>query len=447
MDNKDKENDGSSTSNSNRNFKLKGPKGWAHKFKKGAKETIKNAMRELFKAIVKKIFLAIFKYVFPVLLIASATTLVAAAIWHVINSESDDKTEAAVSTTISTSTTVSEKAKETYEKTGSLVYVTDEGNKEIANEYLEAIGKTNNKLYGIMSTEDYIGEHKISELSYTSGFDISNAYEFILSTDKLNFNRVTWKKSDRATGEITDLETQVDEETNLKYPKNDEDSTKKLEYFVDMVTPYLQSYVIPSSMLSGIATDADYVHVANFAFQIIDKGYHVIDVLQFTLQTAKRDQTKLHYITKNVSITKYEKEEEYVADYDENGEPIYRTRTLVGYSSSDLATARENAKSDYEVAHSVQSETVEIYKNFDSTVEKQFVYPIIKADTLKEFMRKEYSQVLYSDTDVENYTNSDESYITKTEDYSKVSGLVGRGVERWWWLACGRFDYSYNKCR
>lgn len=443
--NNDSENKDSKGYNSNNNFKLKGPKGWAHKFKKGAKQAAKNTAEAFFKNIMKKIFFVLFKYIFIILLIAAVSVLVAAVIWYVINSESDKKTESAIRTVVSNSTTISEKAKDTYEKIGSLVYFKNEEYKEIANQYLDAIKKTNKRLYEVMSKEDYIGDHKISELSYVNGFDISNAYEFILNAERLNFNRISWKKSDRTTGEITELETQVDEETNLKYPKNDEDTTKELEYFVDMVTPYLQSYVIPNTMLSGTVTKADNVQVANFAFQIIDKGYSVIDVLQYTLQTAKRDRTKQHYITSKAKLTKYEKQEKRIVT-NEDGTTSEVSVTVYGYSSSELKEKKESARKQYETAFENHTEQVKITATPASEVEKQFLYPIIKADTLKQFMRAEYEQIKYSDEDVENYENSDYDYVTTVREFTRTLGLSGYRVasSSGWSVSSGQISVTID---
>lgn len=408
--------------NSDNNFKLKGPKGWVHKLRKKAKGIVGNA-QDTFKDRVKKIFKAIFFAIMTIIKILLPVILFLSACWYVISSFSHDKSVSTVSSYISNSVTLSAEAKEAYEATGSLVYLKDKEIKEISNEYLKSLQRANNSLYEELTREKVIGSNTISKISYADGFDISNAYEFILNAERLNFNRVSWKKYDRETGEITDLETQVDEETNLKYPKNDEDTTKGLNYFVDAVTSYLQSYVVPSAMLSGITSKGEQRDVVDFAFQIIDKGYHVIDVLQYTLQTAKRDQTKKHYITKSVSLTIYEHSYECSDGYDENGNEIITTCWKYGYSRSELEEKKEAAREDYETAVSNNAETVEVYKNFDRVIEKQFVYPVIKADTLKEFLRAEYEQKKYSDEDVENYTNSDLSYVTNVEALVEVDGL------------------------
>ena len=406
----------------NNNFKLKGPKGWVHGLKNRVKGTLKNAAG-VAKEGRKKIYIAILLKVLVVLKFALPIILLLAAFNFVLTTEAHEVLVSSVDSYISNSANIQEDTKEAYESSGTLLYLKNDEIKEISNSYLKQLQKKNPSLYEAMSDEGRIGEYKFSGISYTNGFDITNAYEFILNSERMNFNRVEWKKLDRETGEISDLELQTDEETNLKYPKNDEDEEKGIKYFSNMLRPYMQSYIVASSMISGIATQDDLTYLGNFAFQIIDKGYHDVEVLQYTLQTAKRDQTKKHYITSNVKLDKYEKTR-YCSYVDsETGETVQQTCTDYGYSARDLERNKEAARSKYKDAHANQSEIVDLYKNYDANVEKRFVYPIIKADVLKKFMRAEYEQTKYSDADVEAYTNSDESYISKTEEFVNVSGL------------------------
>lgn len=420
--NDEEENDENVSNTSTSKFKLKGPRGWVHSLRKGVRGRAKEGFKSFVSGGIKKIFKGILTKKFLLFFVILAIAIfVIAIIVLVITESAHTKSESTVSSYISNSSTVSTQAKNAYEKSGTLVYMTDEDTKAIANKYLDTIEKTDNRLYEELSAENKIGDHKISDIPYAAGFNITNTYEFILNSEKMNFNRVNWKKYDRNTGEITKLETQTDPETNLKYPKNSEDTEKKISYFLGILTPYLQSHVISTAMMSGISTKSDSTEISNFVFQIIDKGYNVIDVLQYTLQTAKRDQTKKHYVKENVEITIYRKEYKCVAKKDELGEQtLGDTCVDFGYKITDLNDAKNQVKENYTEAHEKSTDKVEVFKNYTKVIEKQFVYPVTRADTLKKVMRAEYEQEKYSETDVSSYKNEDQKYEVKKEEFTNV---------------------------
>ena len=402
------------------NFKLKGPRGWAHSLKTKLKGTARNAS-DTFKDRIKKMFKAVLIVVIAVLKILSPILAFLIIVWYVKNSLPHKKSQSTIKAYVSNSSSISTQAKNAYEKSGTLAYMTDEDTKAIADEYLDEMIYKDNTLYKEISAENKIGDHKISDIPYATGFNITNTYEFILNSEKMNFNRVNWKKYDRNTGEITKLETQIDPETNLKYPKNSEDAEKKISYFLGILTPYLQSHVVASAMMSGVSTKADTTDVANFVFQIIDKGYNVIDVLQYTLQTAKRDQTKKHYVKENVEITIYRKEYVCVAKKDEIGEQTFGDTCVdFGYKITELNDAKAKVKENYTEAHEKSTDKVEVFKNYTKVIEKQFVYPVTRADTLKKVMRADYEQEKYSENDVSSYKNEDQKYEVKKEEFTNV---------------------------
>lgn len=403
--------------NASKGFKLKGPRGWFHGLKNRAKGVFKNASN-LAKERRKKIYAAVLTVALAFIKISLPLLLFFAAAHYVINTDSHTKLVSSVNSYFSDSKTASPEAKEAFEKTGSLLFATNEDIKNISNSYLETLQRRNNSLYEIMSTKKAIGSKSISSVKYADGFNISNAYEFILNSERMNFNRVSWKKFDRDSEEVKDLNLQTDSSTNLKYPKNDDDSSKDLNYFANMLRPYLQSYVIPSSMISGIASKDDIIGVADFAFQIIDKGYHAIDVLQYTIQTAKRDQTKKHYVSENVTLTVYAKTVTYTTVDPKTGETKSEEKTFMGCDPAELESARNKVKQDYATARSNSTETSVVSEvTVIPVITKEYLYPIIKADTLKKFMRAEYIQKKYSDEDVKNFQNPSGKYITKTEEF------------------------------
>lgn len=428
------EEENSGNSNTNSNFKLKGIKGLTHKANKAAKEGTKKAFKTVFSNASKKIFAALFsKPVLIFLAVLAVAILIFAIVWYVVSVNPHTELVSSVDSYITNSSNISTKAQTMYEQTGSLLYLTDEDIKAISDDYLESLEKTNSLYYKEVSKKGVIGDHKISEISYANGFNITNAYEFMLSAEKLNFNRVTWEKYDRETGEVEELETQVDEETNLIYPKNDEDKEKGIEYFTNILVTYLQSYVVPSSMASGVVAKGDTTNVVNFAFQIVDQAYHEITVRQYTLHTAKRDQTKKHYLAETATVAIYKKTYKCSDSYSDNfhaaigveEEEEEKLCTAYGYYADEVQAKMTSLAERYNAAKSQETEKVEVYKNTEKQIEKQFVYPVIKAYVLKETMDISYYQNKYNEEDVANFVEEDTKYVTATEGFSNVSGLEG----------------------
>lgn len=419
---------------SNKNFKLKGPKGWVHNLKNGIKGTFKRTINVIGSG-KKKMFTTVVFVIVTSAKIILPLVLVFALIAYVTATDPQDKLVSTVNSYIGSSTTMSQEAKTAFNETGSLLLATSDDIKQISEDYLKSIVTKYNLLYEAMSEEDKIGGHKLSSIDYAKGFNINSAYEFILNAEKMNFNRVSWKKVNRENGEISNLELQQDEVTKLKYPKNDDDEdgdTKdNFSYFVNLLMPYMQSYVVPGTMLSGVAALKTNNDVGNYAFQIIDKGYHQVEVLQYTIQYAKRNQEKRHYIESTAEVEVYTREETRTKrECDDNNscKNVEYTETLYAYSQSDLDAGYNKAKTKYQEAISSNSELTSILNNSAKEVDKNFSYPIVKAETLNKFIRAEYEQKKYSDSDVENFKNADSEYITDTKEFKENSSLEGDAI-------------------
>lgn len=418
---------------SNKNFKLKGPKGWAHNLKNGIKGTFKNATNVL-GAGKKKMFTKVIFVVATVAKIVLPVILVFAVLTHIVSTDPQEKLTSTIDSYISSSTTMSQEAKTAFNETGSLLLATNDDIKQMSKDYLESIATKHNLLYEAMSEEDKIGNHKLSSIDYAKDFDINSAYEFILNAERMNFNRVSWKKVNRENGEISDLELQKDDTTKLKYPKNDEekDTSKDLTYFVNLLMPFMQSYVVPGTMLSGVAALKTNDDVGNYAFQIIDKGYHPVDVLQYTMQTAMRNQEKRHYIESTAEVEVYTKKETRTRrecdDEGKNCKMVDYTVTLHAYSKSDLDNGYDKAKRIYGDALKTNSELTSVLSSSAKEIDKTFSYPIVKAETLDKFVRVEYEQKKYSDSDVENFEHEDSKYITNTKEFKENSSIQGSAI-------------------
>lgn len=405
--------------------KLKGIRGAVHNLKNKVKGIGKNIFkagqegkRNMFAKLLLKL-LVLVKFLIPALLFLALVNFVVAV-------DPSEKLDLTISNYFSSndSAGISGESKENYEKYGSLIFATNEDIKKMSDEYLEVLERRNELLHRYMSKDGEIGDHKISDIDYLKDFNISNAYEFILNAERINFNRVKWNKMGR-DGQVSDMELQQDETTKLWYPKNDEDTdtTKDIRYFGSMIRPLLQSYVIPSAMLSGANTVTEKENAGNFVFQIIDKGYHPIEVMQYTLQNATREQTKRHYIDYSGQIQIWEKTATIMVDEEQDDGTVQKVPkevTHYGYVKSDLLSLKKKAKEKYQEAANNSSENVDIINSSDATVRKEFMYPVIKADTFKKFLRAEYEQKMYNEEDVQNFTNAKTETIVNAQEYDKI---------------------------
>lgn len=429
--NVDYENENGNNSSANGNFKLKGAKGLAYGLKKGLKGIGKN-LKVVFNSGIKKLLTT---KLFVPILITSIVVIAIACIIYVINNEAERKVTDSVSSYFSSSLSDAS-AKEMFDETGSLILATNEDIKNISDAYLEEIKEQYKTLYEAVYKEGYVGSHEISEISYANGFNIMNAYEFILNSERMNFNRIDWKSVSRdglTLADITDFE--IDEKTNLRYP-NVDDEQKDLDYYVKLVRPYLQSYIIPSSMASGITSISSEDMVGNFAYQIIDKGYHKIQVNQYTLQNVTKHQTVRHYVAAEVNVTKYSWTERVVDTYnEETGETTYKTVTYYGYNSDQLndklKTVRESTyKEAYASDNDTKDYSVPLNSNYSAEVfDKDIIFAPVNVEALKKILTIKYNQNLYNEDDVANFENPEAKAIVDTEDYQHItnveSGLSG----------------------
>lgn len=331
----------------------------------------------------------------------------------------------------------SDEAQNVFDETGSLVLATDTDIQNISKETLYKLKAQSEVLYNSISDEGYVGSHKIADISYAKGFNITNAYEFMLNAERLNFNRIIWKEVTREeTPQVKDIELTTDEDTNLKYPDNDEDD-KELEDFADMVIPYLQSYIIPTSMLSGIAAEDIGNVLGNFAYQIMDKAYHQIQINQYTVQNVTKHQSIIKYITDNITVDLYTHTIQYmdVCVDEETGveSPCMKTTTQKVYDLAKLKADVEALKEKYNNAL-VEGEPAQDYyerigvldtsKYFAEKVDKDIVYGVVEAETIKSYMSVEYEQKIYNQNDVDNFLSADSVSMVGVKDYNTVNAVI-----------------------
>ena len=226
------------------------------------------------------------------------------------------------------------KAESTYKSTGSLIYFTDEDIQKLANEYLKGIKNKNsvkykafNKKYSGQSTLDT----RIADIN-----DKKTILEHIFNADKYNFNRINWQAYTRHNlannqSPSGNLDMEEDLVTGLRYPKylGEQYAESDLDFYIQSTYRYLQSWIIPFSMMSGTTSggsntysdeDADKVHAdaynARFAYEILVSGYHDLTYDRFELYNRTMDESYRVYdetVTEGIVVrtcTTYTKETE-----------------------------------------------------------------------------------------------------------------------------------------
>lgn len=166
---------------------------------------------------------------------------------------------------------------------GSLVYATSSNVKNIAKSYTEKVMNS----YFInninMSYKNSSGEEE--------NLDLNGVFNKIFSTDRENFNNINWVN-------VGNLKT--DSKTGLQYPSS---PTYDLNYFIELLTPYLQSYSVPLSLSSGASsTYSDLVNY-NFGVLIAEYAKHKLEVTRYDVNTTKTTEVQ-ETVTTNKYIAK-----------------------------------------------------------------------------------------------------------------------------------------------
>lgn len=176
-----------------------------------------------------------------------------------------------------------------YKETGSLLLMKDSDIKEISKSYLKETESKNYSMNLLMKKE--YGSGSESTGTAVSVDEKKVLYEHFLNTEKYNFNKIKWVKYNRSKEEGTP-DMQVDSDTRLQYPKDNKNTT--LQTFANMFQPYLQHYIIPYSLYSGLITDSrikpaeiteDNPKELMFGYQMIKNMYHDIRVNQYNMQS------------------------------------------------------------------------------------------------------------------------------------------------------------------
>lgn len=247
-------------------------------------------------------------------------------------------------------------------------------------------------------------------------------YKHILLTEKYNFNNVDWKKfSHNATAGEDIKDFKEDKERGLKYPdttKNNAGDPKevKLDKFIDLTLPYLQTWYIPlamsnASVLNG--TESDNNRAPAFSYNIIKEAYSNIVANWYEL---KKHTTVTRYYTydeikKHDMVTVEVIEREY-----ENGAKNYSLRLGSSQTFEDSRT-QKNTRTTSGIAGG----TVDPMKEEAVSQKDEYTshFYIKEADVFDAKIVNQFNYQVYSDSDAAKRRNAD-STNESTATYAKT---------------------------
>lgn len=247
-------------------------------------------------------------------------------------------------------------------------------------------------------------------------------YKHILLTEKYNFNSVEWIKfSHTATagGKVKDYKE--DKERGLKYPdttKNNAGDPKevKLDKFIDLTLPYLQTWYIPlamsnASVLNG--TESDNNRAPAFSYNIIKEAYSNIVANWYEL---KKHTTVTRYYTydevkKHDMVTVEVIEREY-----ENGAKNYSLRLGSSQTFEDSRIPKNTRTTSGIVGGTVDPMKEEAVSQKDEYTSHFYIK---EADVFDAKIVNQFNYQVYSDSDAAKRRNAD-STNESTATYAKT---------------------------
>lgn len=247
-------------------------------------------------------------------------------------------------------------------------------------------------------------------------------YKHILLTEKYNFNSVDWKKFSHNASAGEDIKDfKEDKELGLKYPdttKNGSNDPKeiKLEKFIDLTLPYLQTWYIPlamsnASVLNGTETDNN--RAPAFSYNIIKEAYSNIVANWYEL---KKHTTVTRYYTydeikKHDMVTVEVIEREY-----ENGAKNYSLRLGSSQTFEDSRIPKNTRTTSGIVGGTVDPMKEEAVSQKDEYSSHLYIK---EADVFDAKIVNQFNYQVYSDADAAKRINAD-STNESTATYAKT---------------------------
>ncbi len=317
-----------------------------------------------------------------------------------------------------------------YKTTGSLLLLSDEEIKGIADMYFSDVQYTNAALYNLMK-ENYKNGDKSNSGIQLNGNAIAlkekkRLYEHLLNAERYNFNKVRWVKYNRSKEE-GQPSMKVDDRTRLQYPDDDNETT--LTTFANMVQPYLQNYTIPYSMYIGLVTDgrvrvpgddAEDSESKQFAYEMLKSAYHSIQINQYNIKSHTKVTQETLYDLLELTI-------KHTVTINDNGVTIYSK-----YSTPSIKTLKScvhepskpkviEERDDWETKYCLK-----YAKTFDKYIINEYQYT--EYDLNNEPEDQTITRDIYKDENYETYESGTYNIPQKLYNFKyNDDGTIKRG--------------------
>lgn len=259
----------------------------------GIKQGIGRGISAIWNRLPIKIKLIIIAIVLIVFLIVVVAALLMSMISETTNVASEN-----VDNFMASASDLDKDAKELFEDKSSLISLKISDINKMYNK-LVVDNKGGSETQVLMQYE--IGDKNVNDAEKEKRIvkveDKIPLYKHILMTEKYNFNLIKWQKythSNSTAGEKV-ANFVEDKEKGLQYPDDSKfengsanPSPTKLEKFIDLTLPYLQTWYIPlamsnASIISG--TEEDSSRAPQFSYNIIKEAYSNVVVNWYELKT------------------------------------------------------------------------------------------------------------------------------------------------------------------
>lgn len=398
--------------------------------KQGAKKTAQKGW-ESFKEAVGRGIKALWQLLpiqvkIIVIVILCICIILAALLLMGMIKESSSVVSNSVDNYISNASDLDKDAKSLYEDKSSLIKVKLEDINSMYDKFIND-GKGGAETQTLMKYS--IGKNEVKDDKKENRIvDVDDKlplYKHILLTEKYNFNSVEWIKfshTDTAGGKVKDYKE--DKEKGVKYPdttKNNAGDPKevKLDKFIDLTLPYLQTWYIPlamsnASVLNGIEEDNN--RAPAFSYNIIKEAYSNIVVNWYEV---KKHTTVTRYHTydevkKHDMVTVEVIEREY-----EDG---YKNYSLSFGSSQTLEDSR--TPKNTRTTSGIAGDTVDPMKEEAVSQKDEYTssFYIKEADVFDAKIINQFNYQIYSDSDAAKRKNAD-STNESTAKYAKTMSI------------------------
>lgn len=311
-----------------------------------------------------------------------------------------------------------------YENTGSLLLATDAQLEAIKKSYFEEIEDTRPSYYEAFNIvfggkESDSVANKVEHISKSTNNDeegdkeetipIISAtvtkengaalpsdertiYEHILRTEKYNFNNVIWRSYVKSGNGLTQssISFTVDRDSKLKYPTKDANAansdSQDLQFFVNKLRPYLQSWYIPFDLMLGTIDAQDDTNLnANFAYEIITSGYHEIVMDRYKLEQLDRTVNYLVYDSIQTTTTTTRTCSEYKYGSKISLQCVDKVTTKEAIVLKDVRESKVKSQKETDKYSYSWSYVISSAKLFDKVISTKYEFNPYKSYSLTNF--------------------------------------------------------------